>query len=188
VQILQHQQHRGRSAQQAQHSSQALEQPPPPHLRRQDLLPGLPLPGQFGQHPGQLNPPAAEGGRLVIVGQRPKRLQQRRVWQRPAGQRCGTTHGDQRSRPARLVGEPAGQPALAHPGLTGDQHHPRSAGRGSPQRIMQPRQFLIPSDERSLRRPCAAAVRTVSALPRAARCHSAQMSPTPARSTNWSRP
>ena len=147
MQVLQHQQHRGSLAEPAEQTAQPLEQPSPAHLGRPHPLAGRPVPGQFGQHPGQLRPLLAESGGLVIISQRPQRLQQRRVRQRASGQRRGTTHRDQRPRPAGLLGELAGQPTLAHPRLTGDQQHPRPASRGTPQGGVQAIQLLAPPDE-----------------------------------------
>ena len=125
MQILQHQQQRSGSAQPAEQAAQPIKQPPPAQLRCPRPLPGRAVPGQLGQHPRQLGPELPEDGRLVIIGQDPQRLHQRRVRHRPASQRRGTAHRDQRPRPPGLLGELPGQPGLAHPGLAGDQQHRR---------------------------------------------------------------
>ena len=83
MQVLQHQQQRNGPGEPAEQAAQPLEQPRPSHLGRP--LAGRPVPGQLGQHPGQLRPVPAGSGRLVVVGQRLQRLEQRRVRQRAAG-------------------------------------------------------------------------------------------------------
>ena len=150
MQVLEHQQHRGRGRELGEQAEHATEH----------LLPGqagavfvgsLPVtafreePAQGGARAERVPDPAGLGGTAQRVGQR-------QVGHAVAqfGALAGE-HGE-----TTPLGEPgylADQPGLPHPGVTADQRGHRAAGLGVVEQREQAAEFIVPPDHAPSRHP-----------------------------------
>ena len=154
VQVLQHQRHRGPFGEAHQHGPHGVE-----HLQLVQAVAGEPGRLDPGQEP-------AEGGRghgrtgqqpglLRVVGELAQGVHHGQIGKADVAQLDGCTH--QHPRPALTgpVGKRQQQARLAHPGVTGKQHHLRAALLGPFQQRVEPAQLHRPADERrTLELPC----------------------------------
>jgi hypothetical protein len=85
--------------------------------------------------------PASQVGERRRAAQRPQRLHQRQVGQAGADQVDAAPAQHGRAGAPRPLGQLAGQPRLADPGLAGDQHGTATAGDRLGERGLQQRQL-----------------------------------------------
>jgi len=150
VQVLQHQDHRGPLRAAHQHGPHGVED--------LQLVQGVAAgPGRVdpGQEPAEAGRGGGRSGQQPglgrVVGQPTQGVHHGQMGQADVAQLDRRTHQHPHPAPASPVGERQQQAGLAHPGVTGDQHHLRAALRCPFQQRVDPAQLDRPADERCAR-------------------------------------
>jgi hypothetical protein len=145
-----HQQHRGPLREAHQHGPHGVH-----HLELVRIVAAGPARPDPGQEPaeagGGRGRPGEQAGLLRVVGELAQGVDHGQIGQADVAQLDAAAHQHPHPAPAGPVGERQHQAGLAHPGVPGDQHHPRAALLGPFQHLVEPAQLDRPADERRAR-------------------------------------